>query len=61
MDAKHTTDIIGPVAKARKIFDLARDLPRGDAIDLAVDIAGVKRSTASTQYQAWKKQKASSH
>lgn len=45
---------MGPVAKARTIFDLARDKPRKEAIDLAVNVGGVKRSTAATQYQQWK-------
>lgn len=56
MSHKNDGEALGPVAKARKIFELAHDLPRGEAIDLAVNIAGVRRSTASTQYQNWKNQ-----
>lgn len=47
----------GAVEKARKIFDLAAELPRKEAINLAVSVAGLKRSTAQTQYQHWKKKR----
>lgn len=56
MAQKNNGEALGPVAKARTIFELAHNLPRGEAIDLAVNVAGVRRSTASTQYQNWKNQ-----
>lgn len=46
---------LGPVAKARTIFDLAREKPRRDAIQLAIQVAGVSPGTAATQYNKWKK------
>lgn len=56
MNRKSDHEGMGPVAKARTIYDLAKDKPRGEAIDLAVNLAGVRRNTASTVYQNWKNQ-----
>lgn len=44
----------GPVARARKVFDAMAGHPRKEVIDACAKV-GIKRSTAQTQYQAWKK------
>lgn len=44
----------GPVARARMVFDQMKGAPRKDVIDACVAL-GIKRSTAQTQYQGWKK------
>jgi hypothetical protein len=46
----------GPVSKAREIFDAMWGSPRKDIIE-ACAAAGIKRSTAATQYQHYKKSK----
>lgn len=46
----------GPVARARKVFEEMQGAQRKDVIDACAKL-GIKRSTASTQYQAWKKAK----
>lgn len=50
-DDEHATE--GPVAIARRICDELAGHPRRDIIE-ACARAGVKRSTAATQYQKWK-------
>ena len=42
-----------PVATARRIFERMADRPRHEVIEACAK-AGVKRSTAATQYQLWK-------
>ena len=44
---------IGPVALAREVFESMKGERRKDVIEACVKL-GVKRSTASTQYQIWK-------
>lgn len=44
----------GPVARARMVFETMAGAPRKDVIDACAKL-GIKRSTAQTQYQAWKK------
>lgn len=44
----------GPVARARRVFEEMSGAPRKDILDACVKL-GIKRSTAQTQYQAWKK------
>lgn len=46
----------GPVARARRIFESMPGAPRKDILDACAKV-GIKRSTASTQFQAWKKAK----
>lgn len=46
----------GPVAKARAIFEKMWGSPRKDIIEACAQV-GIKRSTASTQYQHFKKAK----
>lgn len=53
-DGRHNPD--GPVAKARSIFEKMWGSPRKDIIEACAQ-AGIKRSTASTQYQHFKKAK----
>jgi hypothetical protein len=45
---------LGPVAKARAVFEAMQGKARKDVLE-ACEQLGVKRSTASTQYQRWRK------
>ena len=49
-----STEAQGPVARARMVFESMVGAPRKDVIEACAKL-GIKRSTASTQYQAWKK------
>lgn len=47
-----TVEAMGPVARARKVFDELKGHPRKEHIEACAKL-GIKRSTAAAQYQRW--------
>ncbi len=54
-ESSTSNDTLGPVARARLVFEEYQGFPRKEIIE-ACSKLGIKRSTAATQYQRWRKE-----